>query len=482
MPKSQHYQNQSLKDARSDDVFKKPKDMTLHQTIDGERKERIKLWVTLFRRNPARFIDTYFGIHLHPYQILMIWVLQRSNLAYIVASRASAKTWLIAVWALTLGVLYPGIKIIVCAKTLKQGGILISEKIKGLIETHPNVAREVRSYTANANTYEVIMHCGSTIRVVPSSDSSRGKNSVLFILLNPLLEEHIKMIRSDMWTDKEILYAVENRINKSYAEIGKDIGRTRNAVMVKLNRLGYKLDNYEFDKMYFDVIDTQDKAYWLGFIYADGNVYIFKKNNVEINYVMGIEISIKDIDHLKKFNESISGNLDIKTRDRKIEGYSNVYGMASIRVYSKEFVKNLQKQGVMENKSLKICFPSLEKELIPHFIRGFYDGDGSISIDKRSQQLRCNFTSGSKEFLNDLKNIFLGQGIRCYVGSTYKNSNSYTLGITGRDSTINFTNFIYQDASLFLERKHNFYLSNIHLLEYIRKGWNKTNASICGNA
>jgi len=180
------------KNAESHDEFKKPKSMVRQKVLEGERKEKLIRWITFMRRNPVRLIEFYFGIHLHPYQILMIWVLQRSNLAYIVASRASAKTWLIAVWSLTLGVLYPGIKIIVCAKTLKQGGILISEKIKSLIETHPNVAREVRSYTANANNYEVIMHCGSTIRVVPSSDGARGNRA------NYIIVEESRLVAKDI--------------------------------------------------------------------------------------------------------------------------------------------------------------------------------------------------------------------------------------------------------------------------------------------
>ena len=170
------------KNAMVKDVFRNPKNMNRAKTIDGERKEKMKRWITFYRRNPHRFIQDYFGIKLHPYQILMIWILQRSNLAYIVASRAAAKTWLIAVWSMTLAVLYPGIKVIVCAKTLKQGGILISEKITSLRDTHPNVAREIRSITSNANTYECIFHCGSSIKVVPSSESSRGNRANYIII------------------------------------------------------------------------------------------------------------------------------------------------------------------------------------------------------------------------------------------------------------------------------------------------------------
>jgi len=156
--------------------------MTRSSVIEGERKERLKRWITFYRSNPHRFIEDYFGIHLHPYQILMIWILQRSNLAYIVASRAAAKTWIMAVWTLTLAVLYPGIKVVVCSKTLAQGGIILSEKMQELKNQYPNVAREIDHITANSNTYECIFHCGSSIKIKPSSDSARGSRANHLVL------------------------------------------------------------------------------------------------------------------------------------------------------------------------------------------------------------------------------------------------------------------------------------------------------------
>jgi phage terminase large subunit-like protein len=167
------YQDDFRKNATTSNVLRKPKDMVRHEILDGERKERIKLWITLFRRNPHIFISQYFGIKLHPYQILWIWVLQRSTLAYIVASRGTGKTWVIAVWALTLCVLYPGNRVVVASKTLKQAGLII-EKIKQMQADYPNVAREISSITMNQNGFECIFHCGSSIKCVPSSENARG--------------------------------------------------------------------------------------------------------------------------------------------------------------------------------------------------------------------------------------------------------------------------------------------------------------------
>jgi hypothetical protein len=166
--------------------------MTKHEQLSFEKKERMKHWITFWRRNPHRFVETYFGIKLYPYQYLMLYVLQKSNLAYIVASRATAKTYMIAIWAVTLCVLYPGIKVVICSKTLKQGGLIVSEKIAGLIKTYPNVAREIQTWTANQNNYNVIFHCGSTITVVPSSENSRGARA------NYIIVEESRLVPKDI--------------------------------------------------------------------------------------------------------------------------------------------------------------------------------------------------------------------------------------------------------------------------------------------
>jgi len=171
------YKNQKIKDSQSDNVFIKPQNMVLAKDIDEERRERFVKWVTFFRRNPHKFIEDYFEIRLYPYQVMMIWALQKSELAYFVAARGTAKTWIIAVWSLTLAVLYPGIRIVVCAKTIKQAGIIVSEKIGDLREKHPNVDREISKFTSSKDSYGVEFQNGSKLTIVASSDTSRGNRS-----------------------------------------------------------------------------------------------------------------------------------------------------------------------------------------------------------------------------------------------------------------------------------------------------------------
>jgi hypothetical protein len=162
------------KNIQTQGIFKQRKDMTIREEISFEKRENLKKWITFYRRNPVRFIETYFEIKLFAYQKLMIWMLQRSDLAYVVASRASAKTWITGVWALTLATLYPGIKIKICAKTMKQASELLSDKLQSIRDTHPMVNRELDTIVCNANGNYASFFNGSSIRVVPSADSARG--------------------------------------------------------------------------------------------------------------------------------------------------------------------------------------------------------------------------------------------------------------------------------------------------------------------
>ena len=187
MPSPRPFQQKFSKGAKTDNVFIKPKSMVISEDLDRQKKDKMIRWITFFRRNPHLFIANYFGIKLYPYQVLMIWVLQRSNLAYIVASRAAAKTFIIAIWALTRAVLYPGSEVICTSKTIKQGALIL-EKLEMLRKNYPNVAREIKQILRSANDNIAYLHCGSTIKVVPSTPSARGENFLLSFFKNYIIK------------------------------------------------------------------------------------------------------------------------------------------------------------------------------------------------------------------------------------------------------------------------------------------------------
>jgi hypothetical protein len=155
--------------------------MTREKDLDEKKKDNIIAWTTFYRRNVHYFVKHYLGIELHLYQSFWIFLMGITDTFVCIASRASAKSWLIGVFSIARAILYPNSLIIIVASTKEQAGNIVSEKIKGLYNSHPNVQREIKKITDSLNKYEVEFWNGSTIRVVASRDSSRGKRSTFTI-------------------------------------------------------------------------------------------------------------------------------------------------------------------------------------------------------------------------------------------------------------------------------------------------------------
>lgn len=203
-------------------------------------------------------------------------------------------------------------------------------------------------------------------------------------------------MKNNPWTQEEKDFLKENYLKMSNKEMAVALCRTNSAIQIKLSRYGFlRPDKYSYDKDYFKEINTEEKAYWLGFIYADG--YVVKTS---LSAELGIELNIKDIDHLKKFNKSIAGNVEVKKRSRFDSRTNNTYNMCFIRFYSIQLVDNLINQGVFPNKHKDIKFPKIKEDLVRHFIRGYFDGDGCIRIEEKKRLIRCDFASTAKEFLD----------------------------------------------------------------------------------
>lgn len=248
------------------------------------------------------------------------------------------------------------------------------------------------------------------------------------------------------WTSEELEYLKNNYQDKSYKEIGEYLGRKEQAIRSKLHYLGLKKSIHHCNYDYFKNIDTEDKAYWLGFIYADGNV-----NNAKNT----LRINLQDVDHkhLSKLNKCIDGNFNVRAFDEK-HG-DKTYPMCQILVYSTNMVNDLINHGVIPNKTDKIIFPELSNELIRHFIRGYFDGDGSICERKHKKgpsDLACSFTCGSLPFLEKLRQILFENNIKSYLVNT-KGNKTY-LSFAGLQNPDTFLHYIYDDATIYLDRKY----------------------------
>lgn len=136
------------------------------------------LWNTFFRRNLHRFAIDYLGIKLYPYQALTLYLAGISNFLVIVASRASAKSFMIALYAVCRAILYPNSLIVLASATKGQAKLLVSEKIKKeLMGMSPILNREITSIKDNQGETIVNFASGSSIEVVVANDNARGHRS-----------------------------------------------------------------------------------------------------------------------------------------------------------------------------------------------------------------------------------------------------------------------------------------------------------------
>ena len=179
MPTRTNFKNNFRKSTESKDVANNPKIMITEKTISEERRNLLIDWITFYRRNVHRFIQHYFGIKLHPYQVLWIYWMGITDSFVSICSRAVGKSWIVAVFACAKAVLYPKSEIVIVSSTKEQAGLIVTEKISSLYDQYPNFAREISNITANANVMQVDFYNGSTIKVVASRDSSRGHRSTL---------------------------------------------------------------------------------------------------------------------------------------------------------------------------------------------------------------------------------------------------------------------------------------------------------------
>jgi len=201
----------------------------------------------------------------------------------------------------------------------------------------------------------------------------------------------------------------------------------------------------------FDCIDTEEKAYWLGFLYADGSVSHYKSSK-------RVELGLKesDYEHLQKFSKFLSYRGEIHYRP-ETKSYRVYFGCQKIH-------DDLVRLGCVEKKSLVLVFPNSEQvpqHLLPHFIRGYFEGDGSIEVvhNVRGTIRKTVSLLGTKEFLSALlANLpFKVNSINIIKKCKNNDSNNYYFQLRKSDSEL-FLNYIYSNATVFLDRKHELYL------------------------
>lgn len=268
----------------------------------------------------------------------------------------------------------------------------------------------------------------------------------------------------DNWTDDEISIIKTNYLNKTMNELQQLLnGKTKGDILACCHKLGLTRLKKTCSRDFFQNIDTEEKAYWLGFIFADGYISFseanLNKGQVATAYCVGIKLQLSDKEHLKKFNKSIDGNYKVFEETVKLDGFrKKETKSAKILVYSKQMYDDLN-SFFDRDKTYTAKFPSIPDDLIRHFIRGYFDGDGGFCHTEKTFDI--SFAGASKDFHIGLSKLLEGRGYSLYKRDILNkyNTEMYYIYLNKNNDKIDFLDWIYKDCNIYLDRKYKKYLS-----------------------
>ncbi|MBR0260544.1 MAG: hypothetical protein IJQ85_02005 [Selenomonadaceae bacterium] len=205
---------------------------------------------------------------------------------------------------------------------------------------------------------------------------------------------------------------------------------------------------------YFKEIDTEIKAYLLGLFAADGCVY-----GINDSKFFAIQLKKDDAEMIKYIKNEINAPRKIVTDKRD--------GSCGISVVNNLFVQYLVNHGVTEGKSTRFL-PALSDHLMSHYVRGLFDGDGSIVIRKAhsyGKAMRCCVVIlAHSNLINQLRNYLEDKLNLSHLNFCSNGGEAYSIHYSGRHDFIAVTDFIYKDANLYLKKKHRKYLEALSYL------------------
>lgn len=253
--------------------------------------------------------------------------------------------------------------------------------------------------------------------------------------------------------DTKGLMALRNKLH----DLGVDTTKNMKRYSLKMSKAFKK---YDLNEYVFDVIDTEEKAYWLGFLYADGY-------NHENKTCVSLKLQYDDIEILEKFKSFLKTNAPIYkwTRTTKINKIKKEY--CELSICSTYLSRQLAKLGCIQGKTYALKFPDfLDKTLYNHFLRGYFDGDGCISVKDRLNRRKRNGNcmnyqaniTGRYEFIQECEKI-ISKNTNIPLGKIQKFKNNFAVSIhySGKYQVTKLLNYLYNNATIYLQRKYDIY-------------------------
>jgi hypothetical protein len=310
---------------------------------------------------------------------------------------------------------------------------------------------------------------------------------------------------------KETLEGLYFTQGKSLEDIAKEFNCTRQMVKLLMERYGIErrkrsearvlaIKGGKFDRLEYHDINEDFFSVWspamawiLGLIFTDGCMQGDKKGQ-------RVSISSMDLELLEKVRNHLGSTRLIR---KCIQSYDKTKHIFQLDFYREKMRDDLQRLGLVQRKSLIMKFPDVPEEYMPHFIRGCWDGDGSVYMS--GGKLNASYVTGSRDFLERLvaelfragicrvrtsaspdtfkllKQIF-GEGfckehIADIVLSdtlnihTEKRSNAYSIKLNSLDNLENLFHYLYDgiDETLYLKRKYDVFVEGLPLMKAKRR-------------
>ncbi|WPS85366.1 hypothetical protein SMD22_01685 (plasmid) [Brevibacillus halotolerans] len=254
--------------------------------------------------------------------------------------------------------------------------------------------------------------------------------------------------------DKEyIVKAYYNNKHIKARELDKLLGISQRAMLSVFKEFGInskRKNRYTLNESFFETIDCETKAYILGFLYADGFVGDEKANN--------IVFSSKDLEIIEKIARELEYTGDIR-KTRK-GGFEQSKKGHSLNFSSSKMANDLRNLGLYPNKSLTLSeLPKIPDKLMRHFLRGYYDGDGSVGIYTNSFLKKGNRYTYERFYWNLLategmiENFVQFFGFEKYSMSESKTKELKYLVISAKEEVQRIYPLLYEGATIYLERK-----------------------------
>lgn len=256
-------------------------------------------------------------------------------------------------------------------------------------------------------------------------------------------------------SDKDKNYIVSQYNNKTTNELAKEFNTTRGVIAVIWMKAGLKgkdIHAYKFNYDYFENIDSSDKAYFLGLLAADGCVY--KRNKGASQSMIHLALHKDDVDILKLFSQQVGST----------KPFQYINNAVSIELVSDKMAEDLAKYGITPKKTYSYRM-SLLPNYMSHFIRGYFDGDGCITVNRKRGNVPSSYSvsfSGFIENLLILKEYLNKLGIMTsLIKDERPDKYSKKGGVFGSliinniESIYRFLKYIYNDSDKFyLSRKY----------------------------